>query len=89
MKCMIVDSLSNDNILDLTKLKAFIDKTETEIMSFVLTEQKTFWEMEKMLVTSIFSFSKCGIKSPLSLTVIQLRSCGKRLIQVESFHLYA
>ena len=46
--------------LDLTKFKAIADyKSLVAIMKIsVLIVQKTFWEKEKMLLTSIFSFPK-------------------------------
>ena len=55
----LVNSLLNDKILDWFKLKAFSDDklSSAEILKFVLGRQKTSWEKEKMLVTSIFFFS--------------------------------
>ena len=54
-----VNSLPNNKILDLSKSKAFADnKIKAKLMIFVPIGLKTFWEKEKMLVTSIFSFSR-------------------------------
>ena len=52
-------------ILDLSKLKAFADEkvNMNEKLKFVLG--KTLWQKEKMLVTSIFSFSYNVFKSLL------------------------
>ena len=60
-----INPLPNDNFLDVTKLKAFADdKLNAAKRSFFsLIEQKTLWEKEKMLVTSIFSFSHSVFKS--------------------------
>ena len=51
--------LPNNNILGLYKLKAFADDKINVIENFelVLWRNKTLWEKEKMLVTSIFAFS--------------------------------
>ena len=53
------NSLPNDKILDWSKLKAFADDkiNVANMMIFVFDRVKTLWEKEKMLVTSIFSFS--------------------------------
>ena len=54
------NSLPNDKILDLTKLKAFADDKLDGVnmmTSLSLIGYKTLWKKEKMLVTSIFSFS--------------------------------
>ena len=62
------NSLPNDKILDLTNFKAFaggkLNVAKTMISSF--DGLKTLWEKEKMLVTSIFSFSHNVFKSPIS-----------------------
>ena len=62
-----VNPLPNDKILDVTKLKAFADdKLKVGRMMIVLLEDwKTLWEKEKMLVTSIFSFSHSVFQSVL------------------------
>ena len=64
---MYKDSLETANypftkrqILDVTKLKASPDNKlniAKMMIFFYLIEQKTLWEKEKRLVTSIFSFS--------------------------------
>ena len=62
----MLNSLPNDKILDCSKLKTFADDKiyVTEKVKFVLgTIKKTLWEKEKMLVTSIFSFSHNVFKS--------------------------
>ena len=50
----------NGKILDQTKLKAFADDNfnEAEMLFLSLIELKILWEQEKMLFTSIFSFSQ-------------------------------
>ena len=56
----LVNPFPNDKILDCSKLKVFADeknKSDTKIESLFWEEKKTLWEKEKMLVTSIFSFS--------------------------------
>ena len=41
-----------------SKLKASADKIKvTKILKFVFGREETWWEEEKMLVTSIFTFS--------------------------------
>ena len=59
-----LNSLSNDKILEWSKLKAFAeDKINVnEKLKFGLRRIKTLWEKEKMLVTSIFSFSHNAFK---------------------------
>ena len=56
---LAVNSLPNDKILDWSKLEAFAeDKINvTKKLKFAWGGQKTWWKKEKMLVTSIFSFS--------------------------------
>ena len=52
-------SLPNDKILDWSKFKAFADIKikELKMMILVLIGLKTLLDKEKMLVTSIFSFT--------------------------------
>ena len=51
-------SLPNDKILDQSKLKALADDTmDMEKKNLFWEGLETFWEKEKMLITSIFSFS--------------------------------
>ena len=54
-----VNSLPNDKILKQPKLKAFADEkiNVTKNCNLFWEMQKTLWEKQKMLVTSIFSFS--------------------------------
>ena len=54
-----LNSLPNDEILDQSKFNAFADDKidVTKESKFVLGRVETLWEKEKMLVTSIFSFS--------------------------------
>ena len=57
--------LPNDKILDLSKLKEFADNKIKAIYKqnfFYGMDWKTLWEKEKMLVTSIFSFSHSVFK---------------------------
>ena len=51
--------LPNDKILDLTKLKAFADDKSNvaKMMISLIDRVEKLWEKEKILVTSIFSFS--------------------------------
>ena len=65
---MAVNYLPNDKILDWFKFKALADlkMNVTQYLKSVLGTVKTFWEKEKMLVTSIFSFSQNVFKSLLS-----------------------
>ena len=55
---MVINSLPCDKILDLSTLKSFADDKihVTQKQKFLWEGKKTLWEMEKMLVTSIFSF---------------------------------
>ena len=54
--CMIFNASLNNKFLDWSKLKAFADdKINVAQMAIFIFE--TLWESEKMLVTSIFSFS--------------------------------
>ena len=62
---VMINSLPNHNILELSRLKGFADDKinviqKTEICLGKGTEQ--LWEKEKMLVTSIFSFSHNVLK---------------------------
>ena len=54
-----VNSLPNDKIMALTKSKASADDkcNVAKMMIFVFDSSEKLWEKEKMLVTSIFSFS--------------------------------
>ena len=65
---MIMNSLPNDNFLDWSKLKTFADDESNLVEKLNLFWQgyKTLWKKEKMLVTSIFSFSHNVFKSLLS-----------------------
>ena len=56
---MLFNSLPNDNILDVTQWKAFVDyKSNVAKMTISLFDElKTLWEKGNTLVTSIFSFS--------------------------------
>ena len=66
---LVINSLPNNKILDQSEFKAFADD---KIILFSRNwnsfreEWKTLWEKEKMLVTSIFSFSHNVFKRPLS-----------------------
>ena len=53
------NSVSNDEILDQSKLKVTADDTikVTQSANLFWLKLKTLWEKEQMLVTSIFSFS--------------------------------
>ena len=57
----------NDEILDLFKLKAFADNkiNVTQKLKFVSLRVEDIGEKEKMLVTSIFSFSHNVFKSKI------------------------
>ena len=72
-----VNPFPNDKVLDETKFKAFADDklNNKKIIFLSLIEWKTFWEQEKMLVTSIFSFSHNVFKSLVSKRR-QKVSCG-------------
>ena len=63
------NSLPNDKILDRTKLKAFADMklNAAKMMISIFYRVETLWEKEKMLVTSIFSFSLNNFQSLLPL----------------------
>ena len=65
---MAINSLPHKKILDWSKMKAFTDNKikVTEKLKSVWEGQKTLWEKEKMLVTSIFSFSHSVFKRLLS-----------------------
>ena len=54
-----LNSVPNNKILDWSELKAFEDNKVNliEKLKDVLGRVETLWEKEKMLVTSIFSFS--------------------------------
>ena len=55
---MLFISLPNNKILDLSKLKAFADDKMKVAGKFIIgfgTGKKHFWEMEKLLVTKMFS----------------------------------
>ena len=72
-----------NKFLDLSKLKAFTDDSchlKTEI---ALGRVKTLWEKEKMLVTSIFSFSHCGFKMLLFHNHLQSGLCCKCLMRLQ------
>ena len=56
----VFNSLPNDIFLGCSKLKAFADdkiNVNEKIEICFGKDRKTLWEKEKMLVTSIFSFS--------------------------------
>ena len=55
----LLNSLPNDKILDWSKMKALADD------KIDVTQKLTFWEKEKVLVTSTFSISKFVCKSLL------------------------
>ena len=58
--CVTFNSLPNDKILDLSELKAFADERINVVKKIKIClrkGRKTWWKKEKMLVTSIFSFS--------------------------------
>ena len=61
----VPETLPNNKILDLSKFKAFADDKiiGTQKLNLLWEEQKTLWDNEKMLVTSIFSFSHNFFKS--------------------------
>ena len=54
-----INSLPNNKILDLSKLKTFADYNVKvfQRLNFVLEREENIVEKEKMVVTSIFSFS--------------------------------
>ena len=60
-------SLLHDKILDWSIFKSLADNkiNVTQNLKFVLGKVENIWEKEKMLVTSIFSFSKNVFKSIL------------------------
>ena len=55
----VIKIAKNNEMLDLSKLKAFADNkiNKTEKFKFVIGWVETLWEKGKILVTSIFSFS--------------------------------
>ena len=55
----IINSLPNDKILEVTKLKAFTDDNLNiaKMTISLFNRVETLWKKEKKLVTSIFSFS--------------------------------
>ena len=65
----VINSLPNDKIWDVTKLKAFADDKlyigKMTISFYDRVREKTLWEREKILVTSIFSFSHSFFQSLL------------------------
>ena len=67
LSALLLNPLPNNKIVDVTKLKAFADnKLNVDKMTFSLfDEKKTLLEIEKMLVTSIFSLSHSVFQSPL------------------------
>ena len=69
----LVNPLPNDKFLDWTKFKAFADE-KPKIMISVFDNIKTLWEKEKMLVSSIFSFSHIVSKVFL-LRVVKSQEC--------------
>ena len=64
---MITDSFQNRKILDWTKLKAFADDNlnAAKMIISCFARVGTIVGKEKLLVTSIFSFSLNVFKSPL------------------------
>ena len=73
--------LPDNNFLDWTRLKAFADNKlnagNLKISVFEMLE--TLWEKEKMLVTSIFSFSHNVFKSHLFQGCQKSGLCGEEL----------
>ena len=63
-----INPLPNDKVLDETKFKATADDklNNKKIIFLSLIEYNTLWEKEKMLVISIFSFSRNVFKSLVS-----------------------
>ena len=64
--CWAFNSLPNNKILDWSILKAFADNkiNVTKNLKFVFGRLGKWWEKNKILVTSIFSFSHIVFKSP-------------------------
>ena len=71
-----LNSLPNDKILDWSKLQAFADNkiNVNEKLKIVLGRVETLWEKEKMLVTSIFSFSQ-NVFQGFFFKVVKIRDC--------------
>ena len=75
--------------LSWSKLKAFADSkiNVTKKLKFLLERiENIMWEMEKMLVTSIFSFSHNVFKRLVIQSHESLRLCGKELIHTEGYY---
>ena len=60
----VMNSLPNDKFLKCSKLKAFADNklNLAKKLKFVLGRVENMWKKERMLVTSIFSFSHIVFK---------------------------
>ena len=60
-----VNCLPHNKILDLSKFKSFVDDkiNVTEKAEILFGMVRKHWEKEKMLVTSIFSFSRMFSKA--------------------------
>ena len=74
--------LPNDKNLTLSKLKAFADDKINVNINDTFIEYKTLWEKEKILSTSIFSFSHYVLKRLLSQTRQKVSLCGNGLSHV-------
>ena len=72
---LCITSLPNDNILDRTKLKAFADVklNDAKMMISLFYRVENIVGKEKMLVTSIFSFSLNVFQSVLSWGSLKVR----------------
>ena len=77
----MVQSLPKDKIFDLSKLKAVADDKSnvTKIMIYVFSRAENIVGKEKMLVTSIFSFSYNVFKRPFPQECQKLGLYGKGL----------
>ena len=75
----VFNSLQNNNILEYTKLQELADYKINVIqkLKFVMgREGETVWEKEKVLVTSIFSFTNNVFKTFLFQICEKLGLCG-------------
>ena len=72
---LCITSIPNDNILDCTKLKAFADVklNDAKMMISLFYRVENIVGKEKMLVTSIFSFSLNVFQSVLSWGSLKVR----------------
>ena len=75
--CRCINSLPSNKILDLSKFKAFADDkmNETQKLKFAFETVESLWEKEKIMVTSIFSFSTMFSKGYI-LRVVESRNCA-------------